>query len=55
MKRDFFILRKGDREFLLTRTGKAKRFKNVKNAVKYLLKGGVKQEEVEKKFSIISY
>ena len=53
MKRDFFILRNG--EFLLTRTGRAKRFKNTKNAVNYLLKGGVEQGEIKKKFLIVSY
>lgn len=53
-KKDFFILN-GIGEFLLTKTGRVKRFKSVKNAIKYLLVGGVEQREIKRKFSIISY
>jgi len=52
MKKLFFILRDG--EFLLTKTGRVKRFKSEENAEKYLSKGGVQKKD-RKKFSIVSY
>ena len=53
-KKDFFILNETG-EFLLTKTGRAKRFKSIKNAIRYLLVGGVEQREIKRKFSIVSY